>query len=99
MAVEQLRGLTAVALSEDPGACGVDTRKDCGLAGGYRQMWVWRDGSFETGWDTAPSPSSDADAAIIDPESFRFRVRDVQFIEDHQLGTKAFAVTMKAPAL
>jgi hypothetical protein len=99
-----MRGLTAVAMSPDVGDC-TDDNVECGLAGGYRQMWLWKDGRFVDGWDSAPieqrSPDAQRtvratattadDATDDDSDSFRFRVRQIAFV-DHSL-TKAFAVT------
>jgi hypothetical protein len=92
-----MRGLTAVGFSQRVGDCG-DDRFQCGLAGGYRQLWVWKDGRFTTGWDTtAPGERSPAaNAPISDPGSFRFRVRQVEFPPDMATEpgtTKAIAVT------
>ena len=74
-----MRGMTALAMSPQVGDC-LDTR-ECGLAGGYRQMWMWRDGEFVEGWDTAESAerSPEAHGEAINADAFRFRVRQVAF--------------------
>ncbi len=88
-----IRGMTAVAMSSDPATECADAPSECGLAGGYRQMWLWKNGEFATGWDAAPEAdrSPDADGVLDDPESFRFRVRAIEFA--HNVDTQAVAVT------
>jgi hypothetical protein len=77
-----MRGMTAVAMSPRQRDCTPPTNDQCGLAGAYRQLWLWRDGRFVKGYtggapagDPANSPVEDVD----DPPSFRFRVRDILF--------------------
>ena len=97
-----MRGMTAVAMADTADEC-VGASFDCGLAGGFRQMWLWKDRGFVTGWDTSEDPSPAATETVFArsntpdgppwPASFRFRVRQVAFTPTDQQGTRAFAVT------
>ncbi|HEX2016712.1 MAG TPA: hypothetical protein VGN69_08460, partial [Solirubrobacteraceae bacterium] len=64
-----MRGLTAVDCSPDgSGFC---------VAGGYRQLWMWRDGRFVANYDDSAGQPGFPGAA-----SFLFRVRAVRFNPD-----------------
>jgi hypothetical protein len=65
-----MRGLTALDCTPRPHIDG----QFC-VAGGYQQLWMWHDGRFTKGYDTA-SPTSDLDS----PGGLRYRVRSVRFV-------------------
>jgi hypothetical protein len=94
-----MRGLTSVAVSPRPADC-VDeagpATTSCGLAGGYRQLWMWKDNKFVTGWGTADAPDPAPSGTMVEAEraNFRYRVRDIEFVPGKAAtGTKAVAVT------
>ena len=94
-----MRGMTALDIAPRVGSCvdensGAD-RESCGLAGAYRQLWLWKDGGFVKGWGTA-DPGEPAPEEVNDPAGFRFRVRSIDFVKEELSsapGTQAIAVT------
>ena len=85
---KEMTGLTALDVSPRPEDCGADA-VECGFAGGWKQLWRWRDGDF----DRAPVlPSS-----TPDPENhasqFSFRVRELRFGPGDKPIVRAMGVT------
>ena len=67
-------GLTALVFSqrtEDCDSVGVKARSECGYAGGFRQLWRWRDGAFV-------NAVTDQSADLQNASAFRYRVRDLR---------------------
>ena len=78
-----MRGMSALDFSPRKTDCGEETKSECAFAGGLRQIWRYRDGSFDKGYiggrpgdNPAPSPTTDLDR----PELLRFRVREIEFV-------------------
>ena len=65
----RMRGMTALNFSARPGDCSAAT--ECGFAGAYRQMWMWRNGTFGSG-AAAPSyqypPPGQPEPCLTNPE-------------------------------
>ena len=76
----QMRGLTALAVEpkafcqEGTGPDAVRAEWGCAAVGGLRQIWHFRDGAFVRGWSGDGSTA----LAVVHPELFRFRVRDIR---------------------
>ncbi|MDX6652263.1 MAG: hypothetical protein QOJ38_1044, partial [Solirubrobacterales bacterium] len=98
--------LTALDFSKSPDTqCGQAWR-ECGFAGGMRQIWPWKNGRFDpevvyrgacpgdtSSCPTLPSKSEDARAPVIDGSDWLFRVRAIRFDPDPTYPRPATAVT------
>ncbi|MDX6651641.1 MAG: hypothetical protein QOJ38_422 [Solirubrobacterales bacterium] len=83
-------GQRMVAL--DALACSPRNEELC-VAGGYRQLWTWRNGRFVKGYSDK-SPAADVERAPGDTGSLHFRVHAIRFFPGSDIpGLQAAAVT------
>jgi hypothetical protein len=73
-----MRGLSALAFSPRTGDCGAQA--ECGVAGGLRQLWMWRDGRFDAQAYSPERADANGNPAIDRAAEWRFRVRAVRFV-------------------
>ncbi|MDX6653174.1 MAG: Photosynthesis system assembly factor [Solirubrobacterales bacterium] len=99
----EMRGMTALDASFDPGAC-LAASTECAFAGGLQQIWIWKDGQFgPMPWKPDGTPASPSKPVTLggDPGrpqcssgwdcEWNFRVRAIRF--DPAEGGGATAVT------
>ena len=89
--------LTALDVSDDPEACGAGVR-ECGFAGGLREIWRYEDGEF-TEQFTPTATDEEGEPTVTHGDEWRFRVRDLLFWEEEAEGPTAVAVTSGCCAL
>jgi hypothetical protein len=80
---EGMRGMSALDASPQPSDCGAGD--DCAFAGGFQQLWKWRDGRFDA---TPTGPGS-----VTAGDGWRFRVRQIRFAPSYAAPVRAVAVT------
>jgi hypothetical protein len=95
-----MTGMTALDASPRPKAdCGA--ADECALAGGLRQIWMWKDGGFSQSFTNSADPSNkvycgmdakNQPTSTPCPQEWRYRVRAIKF-SPRGTGPRAVAVT------